>query len=125
MSTYKIKVAHDVALVSLVDFPVQPMSPGYQYTQRNYGADGTIHDQGPYIPLKWDILTETQYIALLTQCGLATATVKRAAVTVYIKNESFGWARYNGWAQRPLNLNRNGYFLRNVTILITDLALSA
>lgn len=126
MTNFKIFTGHDVALGSLVDFsPYQPMTIGIQYTQRNYSVSGDISDFAPFLPFTFPIMTEAQYITHLTQIGLATASLKRAAVTVYAQNDSFGWVRYNGYAQRALTLNRKGFFLRDVPLLITHLALSA
>lgn len=127
MTTYKAKTGHDVALLLLVDITPQPQTIGLQYTQRDYAADGTVHQQGPFVELNFSMIDDaTEYQALLTQFGLTSATT--ASVTVYIQNENYTWARYNGTIVKPMIGNqgaRDRFFLRNFTFVVKNLEASA
>ena len=102
MSTYRVKTGSSVALASLTVLSPQP-DPGtaIQTTRRTYGADGTVTDQGRYIELKWSVYdTAATYQTLLGLFGLS-ASVAKAAVTVYVRDETYAWVRMNGNAIRP------------------------
>ena len=102
MTTYRVKVAHDVILGSLTVLDPQP-DPGtlIQTTRRSYAADGSVTDQGSYIEVKWSALaTSSIYTNILTLFGL-NASTSSALVTVYVRDETFAWVRMNGTAIRP------------------------
>lgn len=119
MTTYRAKVNHNVALVSLTTLDPQPRSEGVKPTRRDYANDGTVIDQGLYVELVWDILDDaTAYTTILGVFGLTSA--KSADVTIYARNDQYAWTRYNGKAIRP-EPSWNQFFPRNVVILVRDL----
>lgn len=124
MSTYKVKTGSDQALIDLVDVSPQPTSPGIKPTRRTYAADSSVYDEARYVELEFsNVGNVTNYQALLTQFGLS-ASVLDAAVTVYVRDETFAWVRMNGRAVRPeigREVQWRRYFPRNVTILVKDL----
>lgn len=120
---YKIGVGLDVPLVDLDDIIPQPATVGLQYARRTFAASGVVVDELPFVEFEFSTLdSPTQYVALLTQFGLASATT--ADVTVYVQNENYVWTRYNGKAVKPLvgsDGARNNFFLRGFTILVKNL----
>lgn len=119
MTTYRAKIAHGVALVSLTTLDPQPRSEGVKPTRRDFVGDGTLVEQGLYVELVYDVLEDvTQYQAVLTVFGLVAA--KSALVTVYCRNDLFNWVRYNGTAIRP-EPSWQQFFPRGVVILVRDL----
>lgn len=121
MSTYKIATGHNVALLSLTAISPQPASEGLKFARTTYAASGGVYPEAPYIELVWAILpTPTLYAALLTQFGLSASTAF-ANVTVYIPNAAYSYARYNGVAVRPAT-SRRGFFIREIAIVVKDLA---
>lgn len=119
MSTYKVKPNHNQALIDLVAIDPQPASPGVKATRRTYSADGAVHDEALYIQLEWSVLEDaTALDDLLTQFGLDVATT--ANVTIYCPNQLHVYTRYNGVAQR-MEVSRQSYFLRDVTIIVKGL----
>jgi hypothetical protein len=125
--TYRVADGHDVALVSLSDVDPQPRSTGIQTTRRTFAADGTVQDDGKYIILEFTALASaSEYQSVLSEFGIQTATSND--VTVYIRDETFAWARYNGTAIRPQpgqDVKWKDYFPRDVAILIRDLEASS
>lgn len=126
--TYLVSATgYNVALVSLAPVSPQCRSTGVQSTRRSYAADSSVHDEGRYIELIFDIIPNaTVYQALLTQFGVVN--VLTCPVTIYAPDERYSPTRMNGIAVRPEvgkdQASRN-YFIRNVTILVKDLAASA
>jgi len=120
MPQYLVKVGHSNPLEDLVVVAPQPRSPeGVQYAQRDVAADGTIHEQGLFIPLLWSsISTATAYQALLTQLGLASA--QRAAITLYAPDFQRNWYRWNGYAIRP-QVSTYATFYRDIRIMVNRL----
>lgn len=124
MSRYKVKTGFNQALVDLVDVAPRCRSTGIQAIRRDFGADGSVEEQGAYVELILDVIQgATSYAALLTQFGLSS-TVSEANVTVYVRNNVFAWVRKNGIAVRPeigqdITWERN--FPRNIKILVKDL----
>lgn len=128
MSTYRVSATgHNVALVSLTVLSPQPRSTGIQATRRTYGADGSVYDEGRYVILEWDFMENpTDYVALLTLFGVQNNLT--CDCTVYIRDERFAFARYNGIAMRPepgKDVRWTNYFPRNIEILIKDLEASS
>jgi len=127
MSSYKVADGHDVALDSLNDVDPQPRSTGIQATRRTFAADGTIQDDGKYVILEFTALASaSEYQTLLSAFGIQTATSND--VTVYVRDETFAWARYNGTACRPMpgtDVKWKDYFPRDVAILVRDLEASS
>ena len=127
MSTYKVADTHDVALVSLVDVDPQPTSEGIRVTRRNYGADGSVYDEGKYVELAFTVLGGvTQYQGLLNQFGVQSSLTNE--VTVYVRDETFAWVRMNGIAVRPeigRDVQWQRYFPRSITILVKNLEVAA
>lgn len=123
MSTYRVADTHDVALDSLTVVDPQPRSTGIQTTRRTFAADGTVQDDGRYVVLEFTALaSDTEYQTLLSTFGIQTATSNK--VTVYVRDETFDWARMNGTAIRPepgQDVKWKDYFPRDVSILIRDL----
>lgn len=103
MSTYRAKINHDVALVSLTVLDPQP-DPGTAIapTRRTYGGDGSVYDEGNYIELHWSAIdTASAYQTLLGVFGLNASTAY-ANVTVYVRDVTYAWVRMNGIAVRPI-----------------------
>jgi len=103
MTTYRVKPGTDVILGSLVVLDPQPSGEAViQTTRRSFAADNSVYDEGRYIELEWSAYTDgADYITLLGLFGLS-ASVANAAVTVYIRDETFAWVRMNGTAIRPM-----------------------
>ena len=131
MSTYRVKVGHDEALVDLTVLSPQPdPGPAIRTTRRTYGGDGTVYDDARYIELPWSALDDAAaYVTLLALFGL-NASVENADVTVYVRDEIFAWVRMNGVAVRPIP----GKTVRwgdvqsrplNIKILVKELATAA
>jgi hypothetical protein len=121
LTNAKIKPGHNIALVSLVDWtPYQPLTQGLQYLRTSYTASGLVIIEEPFIEYMFPILTETQYIAMLTLGGL-TAGAQAADVTIYAQDEDFAWQRFNGTAIRPEALKRRGFHLYDVPLLVRTL----
>lgn len=119
---YKVSIGVNVDEGDLVAVAPQPKSEGVKYTRRTLGADGTIHQEGPYLELEYNALESAQqYRDLLAQFGLDAATT--GPVTILARDEQYASDRYNGLAVRPEPGRDNGwsYFPRNVTILIRNL----
>ena len=120
---YRVKTGHDQSLESLVNISPQPRSGGVRYTRRTYGGDGTVYTVGAYVELEFDLLgSATQYQALLKQFGLDESLT--AAVTLYARDDTFAWKRYNGLAIRPetgRDVTWDRYFPRRITILVRNL----
>ena len=123
MTTYKVKDGHDQAEIDLVLIDPQPRSTGVRVTRRTHAAGGAVIEEGKYIELIWDIVpTANAWNALLNQFGLGAVLTNE--VTVYVPDPQFYYTRYNGTAIRPeigQDVQRTGYFIRNVTILVRDL----
>lgn len=101
--SYRVGVGHDVVLGSLFVLSPQPdPGNGIQVTRRIYNADGTVTDQGRYIEFTWSAYTTAaDYVTLLSKFGLS-ASVSSAAVTVYVRDETYTAVRMNGTAIRPI-----------------------
>jgi hypothetical protein len=125
MTTYRVAVNHNVALVSLVPLDPQPRSEGVKVTRRRVSANGSIIDEGKYVDLIWDVFeTVEEYQDTLDAFDLDTSGDTTKLVTVYARDETFRFARYNGTAVRP-EIGPDGkwdkYFARGFTILVRDL----
>lgn len=125
MPNYKVATGHGVALVSLNDMNPQPRTDAtVRPVVRNESASGAIQEIGKYIELLWSMIeTETQYTTLLAQFGLS-ATVLTNQVTIYVPNEVYTFARYNGIARFPqqgVDIRRSDYFIRDLRIIVNRL----
>lgn len=124
MTDYRAATGHDIVLGSLTVLDPQPKSTGLDYTRKTFAADGTPVYEGPYVELMWDIVeTATQYTTILGYFGLSSA--ESADVTVYIRDEKYAYARYNGVAIRPSGGDYSQYFIRDVKLVIRNLTLSS
>lgn len=127
MADYRIATGHNVALEELDPITPEPGSEGVRPARRTYAADGSVHEENLYIELVWDhVASASEYQSLLTQFGLASADV--AAVTLYAPGQDYQMQRFNGEAVRPevgRDVRRRGYFIRDVTILVRQLEVSA
>jgi hypothetical protein len=121
-SDYRVGIGQNVILTSLAKFNPQPRSLGVRYTRRNYMGDGSALDDGPYIELLWSALdSEIVYQSLLTQAGLSSDVYRN--VTIYARDETWKYFRYNGMIIRP-SLGNDAdweYFPRNIVFLVRDL----
>lgn len=124
MPQYLIADGFNVGIDDLDPIVPQPRSTaGVQAAQRDFGADGSVWEQGLYIVLEWSSIgSASAYQTLLEQLGLDNAL--RNAVTLYAPNFERTWARYNGYAVRPNTVNY-ATFLRNVRIVVNRLELSS
>lgn len=128
MTLYKVATGHDVALVSMTDIAPQPAMPAaIQTAERSYGLTGATFDNGKFVEYIWTVLGGvTAYQTILTAFGVAS--VLYADVTVYVRDETFTWARYNGVAHRPQpgsDLEWRRGFPVNVRLLVTQLDIAA
>lgn len=103
MSTYRVKTTYDQELADLVVLDPQPdPGPGVQTTRRTYSGDGSVYDEGRFVEFTWSAYTTAAaYQTLLGMFGLS-ATTSAAAVTVYVRDETYAWIRMNGNAIRPM-----------------------
>lgn len=103
MTTYRVKPGTDIVLASLVVLDPQPdPGSGIRVTRRTYGGDNSVVDQGRYFEFHWSVYNNAaDYLTLLGLFGLS-ASVDSAAVTVYIRDETFTWSHVNGTAIRPI-----------------------
>ena len=124
---YKIAEGHDVALVSMADIAPQPQSNGVEYARSSFAASGAVVREAPFVRLVWSALgSDTEYNTLLALFGLDSAT--SAAVTVYVPGVRRAATRFNGTAILPVagdGMQHSQYFLRDVEILIRDLAVAS
>lgn len=120
---YKVAIGHDVSLESLQTVDPQPRCEGMRCARRSFAADGTVYDEGRYVELLFSMLPDaTTYQSVLEQFGVKAATT--SAVTVYVRDETYTWGRYNGIAVRPepgREVKWRGQFPRDITILVKDL----
>lgn len=121
-SNYKIAQGHDVLAASLQLFSPQPRSPGLKYTRVTYLGGGLVFTEGAYVELQWSALEDVNvYTGILTQAGIYNSTWQD--VTIWARDETWQYARYNGLALRPL-LGSDAsweYFPRDITMLIKNL----
>lgn len=120
---YKVGVGHDVSLEELKAVDPQPRCEGMRCTRRSYAADGAVRDEGRYVELLFSMLPDaTTYQSVLGQFGVKEQLT--SAVTVYLRDETYTWGRYNGVAVRPepgRDVKWRGQFPRDITILVKDL----
>jgi hypothetical protein len=120
LATFKIGIGHDLLEADLDNFvPYQPKTPGLQWTRRSDAADLSVHEEGPFIRFTWGLMDETQYQALIAQCGLLT--LKTRLVTIYAQDDNYVWQRFNAIAVKPLSITRRGYWLYDVPLLAKQL----
>lgn len=126
MTVPLVGVGHDLVLAALVPFVVEPQTGnGVSYAQRDFGADGSIHETGLFCPLLWPVIEDdTQLIDLLTQLGLEEDGDQRAAVSVYLPTKRRIWHVYNAWALAPAVLPF-GLWTQNLRIMLNKLVLTA
>jgi hypothetical protein len=107
MTVPLIGTGHGLALDALSPFIVDPQCPdGVQFAQRDYSADGTIHEQGAFCVLIWPVIDGVEDLdALLTQMGLEEDADQRAAVTAYLPTKRRKWHLYNAYANIPPTIN--------------------
>lgn len=122
-SDYRVAVGSGVALGSLSVVNPQPTSGGIRATLRTHATSGAVYEEGLFAELVWSVVeTPAEYASILSQFGLTNFLT--AAVTVYIRNSAFVYARYNATAVRP-EIGQDGawenYFLRGVRIILKQL----
>ena len=126
MAAYKIGMGFNVAEEELELIVPQCRSNGIEIAKRIYTVGDTIVDQLPYIVLEWNVIEDgTMYSGILDQFGLDTVNIR--AITIMIPGVDYVAVRYNGRAILPepgRDIQRNNYYLRNLSILIRDLTLS-
>lgn len=121
-SDYRASAGLNIALASLTRFSPQPRSSGVQVTKRTFVGSGPPIDQGLYVVLQWAALGKVAtYQAILTQLGILGAT--GGDVTVYVRNQVWTYARYNGVALQP-QIGQDAdwnIFPRNISVVVKDL----
>lgn len=118
MPNFGIAIGHDAEIGDIDDFvPYQPLTPGLQWTRSTPTADGVIKE-APFIRFMFEILSETQYQAMLTQAGVYSFDTRD--VTLYAQDENYEWKLLRGIAIKPLNEGRRGFHLRNVPLLVIN-----
>lgn len=120
-SDYRIKEGFNVALASLTKFTPQCQSAGVKATRRDFSANGSVKDWGLYVELTWSALPLSQYTGILTAAGLDDNLA--TGVTVYCRDDTYIYRRYNGVAVRPPASWQNAR-ARNVVLLVRDLELA-
>lgn len=123
MSYYTVKTGHDQPEIDLVLMTPQPRSTGVQAARRSYAASGAVIEEGNYIILVWNVIGSiAAWNVLINQFGLGAAL--SAEVTIRVPNHQFGYTRWNGTAVRPqigVDVQKTGYFIRNVRMVIRDM----
>lgn len=123
MSQYKVGLGHDVALDDLELIDPQPRCDGIQAARRTYAASGTVVEEGFYVELVWDVLEDAgAYQDLLAEFDVWDNLT--AAVTLWVRDESYTYVRVNGTAVRPESGRERqwrDYFPRAITILVRDI----
>lgn len=120
MPEYKISLGHDITPTA--PLVPQPQTIGMPPTRRTLALSGLVTDELPYVPFFWSFLTMPQYTALLTQCGLLTATT--ALVSVYVQDQNYDWVTRNGTIVKPeigKDAQRENYRVRDVTFYVINL----
>ncbi len=124
---YAVLPGGDQPLIDLVTITPQPRCSGLRYTRTSYTAAGGMNLEGPYAVLEWDVIEDaTDYDTLLTQFGLDLGTSED--VTITLPNELFAETRYNGKCLRPVageTVRREGYFIRDVQIVVKNLTVAS
>lgn len=122
MTTYRVADGHDVALVSLTVLSPQPAGGIVRPTRRNYLSDGSVVDEGLYVVFTWSSLQNTSaYSTILAAFGIGALQTNE--VTIYAKDDTLSWKRYNGVAVRPTYSDGLDYrsFPRNIQVMIRNL----
>lgn len=122
MTVPLVGIGHNVALLSLVEFIVEPqISEGVQFAQRDVASDRAIHERGAFCVLLWPVIDGVDDLdALLTQMGLEDDTDERTAITAYLPTKRRKWHRYNAYANFPQTLTY-ALWPSNLRILLNDL----
>lgn len=120
---YKVATGHNVLEEDMTAVLQQPEVEPVQVVERHYGIDGTYYDEGLYVRYHFGVIeSATLYQSILTQFGLVAATV--AAVTVFARNDTLTWTKYNGYAHRPqpgVDAKWSRFFWQDIDIYVTDL----
>lgn len=119
---YLLAQGHDEPLEDLDPIAPQPATVGMQHARRSFAASGVIYDELPYVEFEFSTLSVAAYQSLLTQFNLLTTNT--ADVSVYIQDNRYNWAVFNGVAVLPeigTDGERSRYHLRGFTILVKDL----
>lgn len=123
MSDYRVAIGHDIAYASMTVFNPQPKGDFVAPVERKYGISGAHHDQGAFLKLHWDFLDdETAYQSLMNVIGILDSTTEE--VTVYARNDSMYWRKYNATAHRPepnVDMKWDNLFPRDINVYFTDL----
>lgn len=122
---YMIGIGHDLDIDDLSPIVPQLHSPGVMYTRRLPSGNDGVFDEGPFVPLEWNVLQGSAlYQSLLSQFGLDAA--KMVAVTIVARDEVWNWARFNGYAVQPLpgeDIVWDRFYPQGVAILVVELEL--
>lgn len=126
--TYRISTTgYNAALVALTVLVPQPRCEGLQVTRRDFVGNGSFVEQGLFVEWLWNVNgSVAQYQGILTQLGLST--VKSLPVTIYSVDDQYIFRRWNGTIIRPqpgVDVRRNNFFVRDITVLIRDLVMIA
>lgn len=117
---FGIAIGHNIASGSINNFvPYQPKTLGVQFTRRTPTMTG-INQEGAYVRFLFDLLSETQWKAVMSQAGLTGIYLQRE-VTIQAQDLDFNWTYFNGTAVKPANEGRKGFWFYNVPLLIIDL----
>lgn len=117
---YLVGLGHGLDVEDLSPWVVQPQcADGVIAAQVDFGADGSIFEQGYYARLVWPALeTIEEYQQILAQAGLDA--FMRRAVSVYLPDFQRAWHLYNGYAIRPRTPNYR-LWPNDVTMMINRL----
>lgn len=124
---YLIKLGHDQPLVDLLPIVPQPRCSGLQYARRSYSGAGELIVEYPYVILEWSVIGSADaYADLLEQFGLDL--VPSEDITITLPDELFADQRFNGKCLRPVvgdTLKREGYFIRDVQVIVRGLEVAS
>lgn len=124
---YAVLLGTDQPLIDLVAIDPQPRSDGLRYGRVSHTGAGGMVLELPHVVLVFDVIEDaTAYDALLTQFGLDGATTED--VTITLPDGLFAEQRWNGKAVRPVageTVRREGYFIRDVQIVIRNLTVAS
>lgn len=105
---YKVGAGLDLDIGDLTAIDPQPQCPdGVQPAQADFGADGTMQEQGLYAILIWPLLDldmDEYGPDFLAQFGLHT-TFNRRPITITLPNVAGIEGLYSGYIYRPRRLS--------------------
>lgn len=118
--TFAYAIGWNIDDEDLNEFDPQPASPdGVIAAVREFGGDGSLHEQGLHCTLRWDVLDGIEEYRL-TLAGLDLESFLRRQVTLRLPDFEGYFHRYNGYVIRPTSPNYQ-FFPTNITVVANRL----